>query len=262
MKKIKYRRLAAMAASLLCCLIFTAPAYAQSSEPQPETAPAPAETEAEPETQNPFTPDGTGTVVDNATDEDGKEFYTITTADESVFYLVIDKQKTSENVYFLNTVTTDDLSIAFCISSTVASILCGFVFFGVTDILFKVLFSAVYGLLIAISALPLVLLIVFFSRSYIFSIMLCVFYSVFNLLSTFSMTALPKWLVLTLPTPSIMLWGTQQMSSRTAINDTEDLQNFIQMGLIPSTPQLIITLGVIGAVSLLLAVYLYKKRSE
>lgn len=154
------------------------------------------------------------------------------------------------------------LSIAFCISSTVASILCGFVFFGVTDILFKVLFSAVYGLLIAISALPLVLLIVFFSRSYIFSIMLCVFYSVFNLLSTFSMTALPKWLVLTLPTPSIMLWGTQQMSSRTAINDTEDLQNFIQMGLIPSTPQLIITLGVIGAVSLLLAVYLYKKRSE
>ena len=106
------------------------------------------------------------------------------------------------------------------------------------------------------------LLIIFFSRSYIFSIMLCVFYSVFNLLSTFSMTALPKWLVLTLPTPSIMLWGTQQMSSRTAINDTEDLQNFIQMGLIPSTPQLIITLGVIGVVSLLLAVYLYKKRSE
>ena len=39
-------------------------------------------------------------MVDNATDEDGKEFYTITTADESVFYLVIDKQKTSENVYF------------------------------------------------------------------------------------------------------------------------------------------------------------------
>ena len=75
MKKTKYRRLAAMASSLLCCLIFTVPAYAQSSEPQPETTPAPVETEAEPETQNPFTPDGTGTVVDNATDEDGKEFY-------------------------------------------------------------------------------------------------------------------------------------------------------------------------------------------
>ncbi len=32
-------------------------------------------------------------MVDNATDEDGKEFYTITTADESVFYLVIDSRK-------------------------------------------------------------------------------------------------------------------------------------------------------------------------
>ena len=109
MKKTKFRRLAVMTASLLCCLIFTVPAYAQSNEPQPEATPAPVETEAEPETQNPFTPDGTGTVVDNATDEDGKEFYTITTADESVFYLVIDKQKTSENVYFLNAVTVDDL---------------------------------------------------------------------------------------------------------------------------------------------------------
>ena len=109
MKKTKFRRLAVMTASLLCCLIFTVPAYAQSNEPQPEATSAPVETEAEPETQNPFTPDGTGTVVDNATDEDGKEFYTITTADESVFYLVMDKQKTSENVYFLNAVTVDDL---------------------------------------------------------------------------------------------------------------------------------------------------------
>ena len=42
MKKTKFRRLAVMAASLLCCLNFTFPAYAQSNEPQPETAPAPA----------------------------------------------------------------------------------------------------------------------------------------------------------------------------------------------------------------------------
>lgn len=153
-------------------------------------------------------------------------------------------------------------SILFCISSTVASILCGFVFWGVNDILFKVLFSAVYGVLIAVSTLPLVLLIVFFSRSYIFSVMLCVFYSIFNLLSTFSMTALPKWLLFILPTPSIMMWGTQQMASRIAVNDAEDFQNFAQMGLIPSTPQLFLILGAIGTVSLLLSVYLYKKRSE
>ena len=112
MKKTKFRRLAVMTASLLCCLIFTVPAYAQSSEPQEQTPPAqeaPAETEAQPETQNPFSTDGTGTVVDNATDEEGKEFCTITTPDENIFYLVIDKQKTTDNVYFLNAVTEADL---------------------------------------------------------------------------------------------------------------------------------------------------------
>ena len=59
---------------------------------------------------NPFTPEGSGEVVDNATDGDGKEFFTITTADESVFYLVIDRQRGTENVYFLNAVTLDDLA--------------------------------------------------------------------------------------------------------------------------------------------------------
>lgn len=57
----------------------------------------------------PFTPAGTGTVVDQATDSDGKEFYTITTPNENVFYLVIDRQRSQENVYFLNSVTEADL---------------------------------------------------------------------------------------------------------------------------------------------------------
>ena len=44
-----------------------------------------------------------------AADTDGKEFYTIRTPDENVFYLVIDKQRGNENVYFLNAVTEQDL---------------------------------------------------------------------------------------------------------------------------------------------------------
>ena len=48
-------------------------------------------------------------MVDNATDEDGKEFFTITTPSENVFYLIIDRQRTEENVYFLNAVTEKDL---------------------------------------------------------------------------------------------------------------------------------------------------------
>lgn len=61
----------------------------------------------------PLTPNGQATVVDHATGADGKEFFTITTADNNVFYLIVDRQREEENVYFLNAVTeTDLLSLA------------------------------------------------------------------------------------------------------------------------------------------------------
>ena len=61
----------------------------------------------------PLTPNGQATVVDHATEEDGKEFFTITTANKNVFYLIVDRQREEENVYFLNAVTeTDLLSLA------------------------------------------------------------------------------------------------------------------------------------------------------
>ena len=57
----------------------------------------------------PFTHPGTGTVIDNAVDSDGKEFYTISSVDGDIFYLIIDRQRNSLNVYFLNVVTELDL---------------------------------------------------------------------------------------------------------------------------------------------------------
>jgi hypothetical protein len=62
-----------------------------------------------PTQNNAFTPDGSGTTVDHATGSDGKEFYTIMTPEENVFYLVIDRQRDNLNVYFLNAVTEADL---------------------------------------------------------------------------------------------------------------------------------------------------------
>lgn len=80
----------------------------------PVTAHAAEEGGEKPETvseigANPFTPEGQATVTDNATEADGKEFYTFTTPDGNVFYLVIDHERKSENVYFLNAVTETDL---------------------------------------------------------------------------------------------------------------------------------------------------------
>ena len=72
-------------------------------------APAePAETPS-PAQSNPFTPDGQASVVDYVTESDGKVFYSFTTPEGNVFYLVIDHQRNSENVYFLNAVTENDL---------------------------------------------------------------------------------------------------------------------------------------------------------
>lgn len=107
-KKLRY--ITAIFAVVLCMMALPLTAYAGGGEETPEDEPATetavAETEDEP---NPFTPAGTGTVVDTATDEDGKQFYTITTPSENVFYLIIDLERETDNVYFLNAVTEQDL---------------------------------------------------------------------------------------------------------------------------------------------------------
>lgn len=104
----KFHKLAAtLCAAFLLVISFSTVAYAGGGEETTEAVTESAvETEAE---ANPFTPAGTGTVIDTATDEDGKEFYTIMTPDENVFYLIIDRQRETENVYFLNAVTENDL---------------------------------------------------------------------------------------------------------------------------------------------------------
>ncbi|MDL2324633.1 DUF4366 domain-containing protein [Ruminococcaceae bacterium OttesenSCG-928-A16] len=109
--KAKKRILTLIAAVMLCMAAFPLTAYAGGGESEPEEPPAET-VEAVPEPTpepNPFTPAGTGTVIDNATDADGKEFYTIMTPSENVFYLIIDRQRETENVYFLNAVTEQDL---------------------------------------------------------------------------------------------------------------------------------------------------------
>lgn len=100
-------------ALVLCMGAFLTPmeAHAQGAPSTEETSPASAS--VDPETVGkeplPFTPEGQASVVDHATDGDGKEFYTFSTPEGNVFYLVIDRQRDSDNVYFLNAVTEADL---------------------------------------------------------------------------------------------------------------------------------------------------------
>ena len=102
----KFRMLAALCAAFVISLSFTTVAYAGGGE---ETTEETAVTESAVDETNPLTPDGTGTVLDSATNEDGKQFYTITTPAGNIFYLIIDLERDSDNVYFLDAVTEKDL---------------------------------------------------------------------------------------------------------------------------------------------------------
>ena len=97
MKKIRFIASVFLTMVLFSCLMINA--SAEGGEPIPDVVPTPVVD----------VPGGTGTVIENATEEDGKEFYTIMTPDENVFYLIIDRQRNTENVYFLNAVTEADL---------------------------------------------------------------------------------------------------------------------------------------------------------
>jgi len=90
-----------------------APGSAAVVHPVDVSASASEDPDTEPDTSprpTTLTPDGQGTVLDDVSGEEGKEFFTIKTPNENIFYLVIDKQRDSENVYFLNAVTESDLA--------------------------------------------------------------------------------------------------------------------------------------------------------
>ncbi|MGX8700314.1 DUF4366 domain-containing protein [Caproiciproducens sp.] len=117
MKKSKIRIFVCLMAAVSCTAAFsvnalaystgtTSPTLSSSSAAQSSAASSSASSET---SLKPLTPDGTGTVIDNVTNEDGKEFFTITTPSKHVFYLIIDRQKNAENVYFLDAVTDKDL---------------------------------------------------------------------------------------------------------------------------------------------------------
>ena len=78
---------------------------------QPEAKPPETETkpEAEGEKDKPFSVPGNGEVLDQITDGSSKEFYTIRTANNQTFYLVIDHAQNTDNVYMLSTIDENDL---------------------------------------------------------------------------------------------------------------------------------------------------------
>ena len=122
---IKNQKLMALAALLAaCCLLMSCvrPAYANvdptweeetaaveertaAETPEEETV---ADAETEPEQG--FSTPGNGDLGDEIKGSSGKDFYTIRTKNNNIFYMVIDHSNSTENVYMLSLVDENDLA--------------------------------------------------------------------------------------------------------------------------------------------------------
>ncbi len=124
MKWKKIRKILALMAVTAACLFGTngvtayanvdenAVAEAEKQAQQTEAPPAeekPVVEEEEVTPEDDFSVPGNGEVVDHITKDSSKEFYTIRTANNNTFYLVVDKAQNTQNVYMLSTIDENDL---------------------------------------------------------------------------------------------------------------------------------------------------------
>lgn len=147
--------------------------------------------------------------------------------------------------------------IIFCLASMFATVICGSSSMEIQGIAYKLLVAIELGIFITAGTLPIIVLVVFFSKTYIFSILLCVFYSVASLTVETLFGTLPKWLCWLLPIPLTTLWGAGDMVKHGFLLNVTALEE-----IIPSTFQTVFILGLMAVISISLIDFLYKKRGE
>lgn len=113
------------------------------------------------------------------------------------------------------------------------------------------------GIFITAGTLPLIVLVVFFSKTYVFSILLCVFYSVLNMSATALFDALPRLFLWLMPTPLTTFWSAGDMAAHGIQLNLQQMSE-----LIPSTLQVVLILGVMAILSIILIDLLYKRRGK
>ena len=113
------------------------------------------------------------------------------------------------------------------------------------------------GIFITAGTLPLVVLVVFFSKNYVFSVLLCVFYSVLSMTAESSFGVLPKIMCWLMPIPLTTLWSAGNLIAHGAMDSVIILEY-----LMPTTFQTIVILAVIALLSVILVNYMYKKRGD
>lgn len=164
---------------------------------------------------------------------------------------------TSTQMIFAKVIVLLSMGIVFSLSSAFAAVLCGGLVSEVNGVGYKFFVALQMGIFVMAGTLPLIVLVVFFSKTYIFSILLCVFYSVLSLTAESCFGVLPKAICWLMPLPLTTLWSAGDMERHGVIEVRGAVRD-----LMPTTFQTAVILGIWAAVSIIVIDYLYKKRGE
>ena len=145
--------------------------------------------------------------------------------------------------------------LIFCLSTAAVTIVCGSLIAEVGGLGYKLWLAVEMGIFVTAGTLPLVVLVVYFSRTYIFSVLLCIFYSVLSLTAESSFGVLPKLLCWLMPIPLTNLWCAGDMVRHGVKGSLGELQY-----LVPSTTHTVLILGTMAVLSILVIDRLYKTR--
>ncbi len=162
---------------------------------------------------------------------------------------------TSSQMILAKIVVLFVIGTLFSLFSAFAAILCGALISEVNGVAYKLLVAWKMGIFITAGTLPLIVLVVFFSKTYIFSVLLCVFYSVLSLTAESSFGVLPKALCWLMPIPLTTLWSAKDMAQHGVIESVGVLA-YLQ----PTTFQTVAILSIWAVASVIVIDALYKKR--
>lgn len=169
---------------------------------------------------------------------------------------------TSRQMIFAKITVLFLYGILFSIASLGATLLCAAFLphvFEVAGVWYKLLMSIEMGIFITAGTLPLIILIVFFSKTYVFSVLLCIFYSVLNLSATSLFEVLPKAVTWVLPGTLTTLWSAGNMVAH-GIN--LNIKAMTDLDLIPTTLQTVAILTVMTIVSVVVIIRMYERRNR
>ncbi|MEK5161633.1 ABC transporter permease [Paenibacillus sp. FSL R5-0527] len=152
------------------------------------------------------------------------------------------------------------LGLIFSLASVAASMLGGAFAGNIQGVFAKLCISAADGMLLTAGTLPVVIAIVYFNRSYIFSIILAFFYTILNFSMAFVGlqydTPMMKLLTSILPTPIIYRWLLGLFTS-----PADSFYAIIAPKILP-LPQVVIIIAIIAFISYMAIVRIYKKRED